>query len=305
MLILCFLLGLCVLAYPFFTSWYNARVRSEIRYNYAEQVSSGEMQEQIIEIERAAVEYNESLYTGEISPLNPDENGYWGQLQFEESEMMCYIRIPAISVELPVYHGIGYEELLKGAGHMPQSSLPIGGENTHCVISAHSGMASSPMFTDIGLLKEGDLVYIDILGKTLVYEVYGENETVLPTDIDSIQIQPGEDLLTLVTCTPINVNSHRLLVHCRRVEEETVSASDASKEAPATEAEQQIQTTISAEHSSGDSQQTEGQTQSLYLQAYKQNLLFGVLLGAGIALLLSSLAVFFVRRKNRKQDNDQ
>lgn len=227
-LISLFLLGTGLTAYPFVSAWYSERVRSEIRAEYEGALDDPQSKDQLKVMKESAIAYNHKLYSGVISPLEPEENGYYDQLKFEDSSIMCYIRIPKIDVELPVYHGISEAELRAGAGHMPQTSLPVGGENTHAVIAAHSGMASSPMFTDIGLLEEGDLVYIDSLDETLTYQVYGPPEEVLPGSTDSIRIQEGEDLLTLVTCWPVNVNTHRLLVHCRRAEpSDGTSTSDA------------------------------------------------------------------------------
>lgn len=293
-LVILFLLGIGIMVYPFASAWYAECVRSEVRYEYAEKASDEAMVEQINKLQQAANEYNSKLYSGEISPLNPEENGYWEQLQFAESEMMCYIRIPSIDVALPVYHGIGEEDLRRGAGHMPQTSLPIGGENTHCVISAHSGMAASPMFTDIGLLEEGSLVYIDILDRTLTYEVYGEHEIVLPNNISSITIQEGEDLLTLVTCTPINVNSHRLLVHCRRVEDRAQSLSDSLENT--TDPNPTSEQNENASSNYGE-KITESENQSIYLQAYKQNIFIGILIGLAILLLIALIVAVWRRKR--------
>jgi len=134
---------------------------------------------------------------------------------------LCW-SIPKINVSLPVYHGIGTDALNIGAGHMPQSSLPVGGANTHAVISAHTGMASSPMFTDLELLVPGDTFQITVLGETLTYMIQSEADirTVLPQQIDYVQIKENEDLVTLVTCTPYGVNSHRLLVRGIRIKPE-------------------------------------------------------------------------------------
>ena len=122
---------------------------------------------------------------------------------------MAYIDIPKINVYLPVQHGTGAETLEKSVGHVVGTSLPVGGENTHAVLSAHSGMASSKLFSDIDRLAEGDTFYIHVLGDTLAYEVDGIN-TVLPTDTSLLQIEEGKDFVTLVTCTPFGVNTHRL-----------------------------------------------------------------------------------------------
>lgn len=300
LLVLLLLLGIGIMVYPFASAWYAERVRSEIHYRYAELAMDQQKAAQIQQLVASALDYNHKLYTGEISPLEPDENGYWDQLHFEESEMMCFIRIPAIDVELPVFHGIGEEDLRHGAGHMPQTSLPIGGENTHCVISAHSGMASDPMFTDIGLLKEGDLIYIDILDRTLTYEVYGEHEVVLPHAVERIKILEGEDLLTLVTCTPINVNSHRLLVHCRRAEQDLQDKTENAVNMQQDTVSDQTDPVVPTFASQQEQPELESQD-SIYLQAYRQNLLIGI--AAGLALsVLFALVIAILRKRKRSSD---
>ena len=130
--------------------------------------------------------------------------------------VICYIDIPKINVYLPVQHGTGAETLEKSVGHVVGTSLPVGGSSTHAVLSAHSGLASSKLFSDIDQLAEGDTFYIHVLGEVLAYKVDTIN-TVLPTDTSQLQIEDGKDLVTLVTCTPFGVNTHRLLVRGHRV----------------------------------------------------------------------------------------
>lgn len=130
--------------------------------------------------------------------------------------VICYIDIPKINVYLPVQHGTGAETLEKSVGHVVGTSLPVGGSSTHAVLSAHSGLASSKLFSDIDQLAVGDTFYIHVLGDTLAYKVDSIN-TVLPTDTRLLQIEDGKDYVTLVTCTPFGVNTHRLLVRGHRV----------------------------------------------------------------------------------------
>lgn len=137
------------------------------------------------------------------------------QLCTDATTMMSWVEIHGIDVRLPVYHGTDDAELSAGVGHLRQSSLPVGGASTHCVLTAHSGMETSRMFDDIGMLEVGDVFVLWTLGETFAYEVTG-SEVVLPDQTSSLRIQDGEDLCTLVTCTPYGVNSHRLLVHARR-----------------------------------------------------------------------------------------
>ena len=143
--------------------------------------------------------------------------------------VMAYVDIPKISVYLPVQHGTEAETLERAVGHVVGTSLPVGGESTHAVLSAHSGMASSKLFSDIDQLTEGDIFYIHVLGEVLAYEVDSIN-IVLPTDTSLLQIEEGEDLVTLVTCTPFGINTHRLLVRGHRVpytpEQETTAAAE-------------------------------------------------------------------------------
>ena len=129
---------------------------------------------------------------------------------------MGYVEIPKISVKLPIYHGTGSDALDRGTGHLLGSSLPVGGEGTHTIITGHSGMASQKMFTDLEQLQEGDVFYLRVLDEVLAYEVKAVH-TVLPHDTTYLGIVPGQDLCTLVTCTPTGVNTHRLLVQGSRI----------------------------------------------------------------------------------------
>lgn len=144
---------------------------------------------------------------------------------------MGYVEIPSIQIRLPIYHGCTENELSKGAGHLPSSSLPVGGKSTHAVLAAHSGRADSKMFTDLDQVKEGDLIYLYVLNKTLTYEV-DQITVTTPDDTDAIQIIDSEDLLTLLTCTPYGTNTHRLLVRGHRIfPDETLSTSSKTSEA--------------------------------------------------------------------------
>jgi len=145
--------------------------------------------------------------------------------------VMCYIDIPKINVYLPVQHGTGAETLEKSVGHVVGTSLPVGGESTHAVLSAHSGLASSKLFSDIDQLTEGDVFYIHVLGEVLAYEVDAIH-TVLPTDTRLLQIEEGKDYVTLVTCTPFGINTHRLLVRGHRIPYIPEQATTATAEKP-------------------------------------------------------------------------
>ncbi|MBQ9691499.1 MAG: class C sortase [Eggerthellaceae bacterium] len=157
--------------------------------------------------------YNEAL--AENLRMSKDILPYNEQLQSGYSPMIAYVEIPKIRVKLPVFHGTDEASLSAGAGHLEQTSLPIGGASTHTVISAHSGMISQRMFDDLRDITIGDTFVIWTLGKPLAYRVY-DIETVLPSQVEALGIQAGKDIATLVTCTPYGVNSHRLLVHGER-----------------------------------------------------------------------------------------
>ncbi|MCF2621611.1 class C sortase [Collinsella tanakaei] len=172
-----------------------------------------------------AIEYNEKLLGSRTiitDPFDPDQE----QVTDEEYErvlnlggdgVMATITIPKIHVELPVYHGTSDEALQKGVGHLQETSVPIGGESTHCVLSGHTGLPSSKIFDNLDQLEVGDYFIITVLGEDHAYRVTS-TEVVLPDETESLVIQPGEDLVTLVTCTPYGVNTHRLLVHAERCE---------------------------------------------------------------------------------------
>lgn len=228
------IVGSLIAIYPIFAAEYAKRVRSEVKTYYDGAVENSNAEE-LAWYRQEAEEWNEKLFSSKISPLEPDTNGYYETLNLPNTEIMGFIRIPSIDVELPIYHSIADDVLSNGVGHMPQSSLPVGGLNTHSVLSAHSGMSNSPMFSNLELLEVGDIFYIDILGETLAYQVYEIPEPVLPADISSVQIQRGRDLCTLVTCTPYGINSHRLLVHAERIE--LVEVPEETKPADIQEAE--------------------------------------------------------------------
>lgn len=150
----------------------------------------------------------------------PDVGTIWRyeqQLTYQHDPMMSWVDVPSIGVSLPIYHGTTVDTLMNGVGHLEGTSLPVGGTSTHCILTAHSGMAGSTMFDDIRMLHAGDLVLLHTMDETLAYKVMG-SEVVLPDEMDSLKVEDGKDLLTLVTCTPYGINDHRLLVHCERTD---------------------------------------------------------------------------------------
>ena len=213
-------LGLGLLNYPFVSQWVNRQSQSRVVFDHAEQAQqlSSEAKDALL---RAAESYNRALAQSQ-QPITdgfsaPQDAGgdYDALLNPGGDGVMGYLEIPAIDVALPIYHGTGAAALENGVGHLAQSSLPVGGADTHAVLSAHTGLASKTLFTDLDQLQNGDVFYVHVLDSVLAYQVE-DIETVLPHETDSLRIMPGEDLVTLVTCTPYGVNSHRLLVTGRR-----------------------------------------------------------------------------------------
>lgn len=216
---LCFalllLIGIGLMLYPLISNWYGERVRSTVEVQYNEAIAKLE-DESIREAFKAAQAYNESLYSVQLDPERAVDD-YNSLLNLSGNGIMGYVEIPVIEVNLPIYHTVAESSLQKGAGHMPGTSLPIAGKSTHTVISAHSGMSGARMFTDLDKLQEGDLILLHVLGNTLAYAA--DTITVTdPADIEAIEIRQDEDLVTLVTCAPYGVNTHRLLVRGHRIE---------------------------------------------------------------------------------------
>lgn len=216
-LIIILLVGLSVMLYPIISNWWNERVQSKVISNYKETVAkmdSGDIEKLINE----AHEYNEQL-AGLYAPfLNYDEiSGYDDILNVSGTGIMGYITIPVIHAEYPIYHGTSEEVLNIAAGHLQGSSLPVGGADTHAVISAHRGLPSAKLFTDLDKMVEGDTFTITILDQVYTYEVE-KILTVKPEDVDKLAIIPEKDYVTLMTCTPYGVNTHRLLLRSHRIE---------------------------------------------------------------------------------------
>ena len=209
LILLLLLAGLGILIYPTLSDYVNS-----LEGSYA----IGDLDAQLAHLpdealsahRRQAEEYNTALAAG-----SQPETDYSSILDFGDG-LMGYISIPKIDVYLPIYHDTGEEILAKGVGHMPQSAFPIGGSGNHAVLTGHTGLPSAKLFTDLTELGEGDLFYIHILNETLTYQV-DSIQVVLPSEAQGLTPQPGEDLCTLVTCTPYGINSHRLLVRGSRV----------------------------------------------------------------------------------------
>lgn len=221
--VLVLVFGLMIMLYPAVSSLVNMRSQSRVIDRYEETVADYPDQE-IERLRKEAEEYNVRLRDSSVIMTDPfDEEAvritseaYEETLNVDGVGMMAFLDIEEIGVHLPVYHGTGETVLARAAGHLQGTSLPVGGKNTHAVLSAHTGLAEAKLFTDLDELEEGDTFRITVLDEELTYEIY-DIEVVEPEDISSLKIESGRDLCTLVTCTPYGVNSHRLLVHGERI----------------------------------------------------------------------------------------
>ena len=212
----CGVAALGLMLYPLVGELVSEKYHSDVETTYTAAIEDTDAAELTAQRE-AAEQYNAMLSgTASISEGEASASPLPYAEQLTVGGVMCYIDIPKINVYLPVQHGTDADTLEKSVGHVVGTSLPVGGSSTHAVLSAHSGMASSKLFSDIDQLAEGDVFYIHVLGDTLAYKVDSIN-TVLPTDTRLLQIEDGKDYVTLVTCTPFGVNTHRLLVRGHRV----------------------------------------------------------------------------------------
>ena len=223
----CGVVALGLLLYPLVGELLSEKYHSDVETAYTAAIEDTDDAELTAQRE-AAEQYNAMLSGATITeggasapPLAYDE-------QLMVGGVMAYVGIPKINIYLPIQHGTDADTLERAAGHVVGTSLPVGGASTHAVLSAHSGMASSKLFSDIDQLAAGDVFYIHVLGEVLAYKVDAIH-TVLPTDTSLLQIEEGKDLVTLVTCTPFGINTHRLLVRGHRVPytlEQEVSAAE-------------------------------------------------------------------------------
>ena len=273
MLLSLLLLGIVLVVYPIASSSYTEHHQSQVYTQYQEILEKADSKE--IEAARAAAEaYNRQLASGTIvaGEIPPD---YDSLLNLAGNGIMGYIEIPAMDVLLPIYHGVSEDSLAQGAGHMPSTSLPIGGKSTHAVISAHTGMATARMFTDLGQLEAGNVFYLHVLDETLTYEV-DQLLVVEPYQTDALKIDRGEDYVTLITCTPYGINSHRLLVRGHRIEAKAEEPRSAGVISPEAEPKP-----------------------STWRAKYWEGIRDGLLLF--LIVLLISLAVMLLVRKHRKR----
>ena len=276
--ILVFLLALGITLYPVISNYYNEKHQSEIHTQYQEIIQQVDDSEKI-RVKELADEYNTAILPGtQLSDAFSKEALLWAsedyehQLNLAGDGTMGYVEIPLIQVNLPIYHGTDSDTLDVGIGHLLGSSLPVGGESTHSVLTAHSGMAGQKMFSDLDKLKIGDVFYLQVLDETLAYQVDQIN-TVLPHDTTLLGITEGGDFCTLVTCTPFGVNTHRLLVRGTRI--------------PYEEAEVIVEEQL--------------QEEELPKSTWEEQYIKGILFGIGAVILIAALYGYYLYwRKHRK-----
>lgn len=222
-LIVGFCIGLIISLYPLISNIYSRRNQIQVINDYTEDIKEIDTKQIAKELELANA-YNRKLNQTIVltdpfdsSAIDMADDVYYDILNYTDDGVMAYINIPKIDVNLPIYHGTDSEHMLKGVGHLVGTSFPVGGIDTHAVLSAHSGLSTAELFTNLADLKKDDLFYIHVLDDVLAYEVDKIN-VVKPNETNDLKIVPGQDYVTLVTCTPYGINSHRLLVRGHRVE---------------------------------------------------------------------------------------
>lgn len=217
-LFIVFLIGLSLLLYPSVSNYWNSFRQSRVIASYSQTVADMD-EEEYEELWAEAQSYNQSLQAQQngFSTSSEMKDRYDSMLNPGDDGVMGYLEIPTINVKLPIYHGTADAELQVGVGHLEWTSLPVGGESTHCALSGHRGLPSAKLLSNLDQMKEGDEFYLRILGNTLTYEV-DQIRIVEPEDVSQLKVEEGQDLCTLVTCTPYGVNTHRLLVRGHRIE---------------------------------------------------------------------------------------
>ena len=275
--VLLLLIAVLIVLYPMISNYVNNKYQSTIRTEYEAELQG--MDDTALQDARAAAE----AYNASLAPIQFNREGvaaasvdYNELLNLSGSGIMGYVQIEKIGVDLPIYHGTGETVLEEGVGHLIGSSLPIGGQSTHSILTGHSGVAGKKLFSDIDQLEIGDVFLLRVLGETLAYQVI-EINTVLPHETALLEPVSGEDLCTLVTCTPFGVNSHRLLVRGSRIPYE---AAEEIIEQEAEEQPEPMQSTWEAQY------------------------ITGLLIGGGGALVIAAVVIILLllRRKKRKAE---
>lgn len=277
-LVLVLITGLGVLVYPFVSNMLHDRKQDEIITEYDEKLENLDQEERNAMLAEVR-EYNESLLGNVVltDPFDPaamekQNEEYDSILNVDGNGVMAYLEIPRIDLYEAVYHGTSDEVLARGVGHLMNTSLPVGGEGTHAVLSGHTGLPEAELFTNLEQVEEGDIFYIHVLGETLAYEV-DQIKVVEPSDTSDLLIEQGKDYVTLVTCTPYGINSHRLLVRGHRV--------------PYTE----------ELRDAGDAQAAEGVDGESWKEVYGRALLEGIL----IALAILGIFLVVMRKRLRRK----
>ena len=217
-LLVSFFIGLSVLLYPSFSSYWNSKTQSEVIINYEAMLAAYKPEDYSAQFE-AADRYNAALakLTVPLNDYRKLEEDYWRTLDVSGTGMIGYVTVPKIGQELPVYHGTSEGVLAIAVGHMQGTSLPVGGKNTHSVVSAHRGLPTAVLFTHLDRMEVGDTFHFTILDRTFTYEV-DQIRIVEPDDISLIGIEDGKDYCTLLTCTPYGINTQRLLVRGHQID---------------------------------------------------------------------------------------
>ena len=231
MTVLIILIGIGLVIYPFVANYVFENRKDGVINTFERTVDNTEEKE-VDKAWKAAEEYNKALEDQHVKLTDPfagdkktgtDEKTYNSLLSLQGTSMMGFINIPSIDVDLPIYHGTSEKVLRSGVGHLEGSSLPVGGESVHTILTSHSGLSNAKLFTDLTELENGDIFILNILGRKIAYEV-DQIKIVKPYQVDDLSIVHGKDYCTLITCTPYGINTHRLLVRGKRIpyEEEVV-----------------------------------------------------------------------------------
>ena len=267
--ILIIICGILLASYPWISNYVNERAADGEINVYEENVQNMD-EEKLKEYLLDAQEYNAALLDTRIALIDPfdaefnklyKDTPYSNLLNYDSQGIMGFLEIPAIKVKLPIYHGTSPAVLQKGVGHLEGSSLPVGGESTHSILTGHTGLNKAKLFTDLTSVQKGDMFFVSVLGRKMAYVVDNIN-VVLPDDTSRLQVVEGKDYVTLITCTPYGVNDHRLLVRGVRTE-------------------------YTAEEYEGE-QKKDSTKDSLWISAYKKALAIGVVSVIVLAILLAA-----------------
>lgn len=267
--ILIIICGILLASYPWISNYVNERAADGEINVYEENVQNMD-EEKLKEYLLDAQEYNAALLDTRIALIDPfdaefnklyKDTPYSNLLNYDSQGIMGFLEIPAIKVKLPIYHGTSPAVLQKGVGYLEGSSLPVGGESTHSILTGHTGLNKAKLFTDLTSVQKGDMFFVSVLGRKMAYVVDDIN-VVLPDDTSRLQVVEGKDYVTLITCTPYGVNDHRLLVRGVRTE-------------------------YTAEEYEGE-QKKDSTKDSLWISAYKKALAIGVVAVIVLAILLAA-----------------